>query len=102
MVIALSLKEQKSDVVNQSIRELQNGRNNATGSFTLTPSATTTTVLAVNCSPSSFVFLSPQTQDAANDMATTSIVAGKGQFVVTHANNARVDRTFGYVVLGGN
>ena len=102
MAIALSLKEQKSDVVNQAIRELQQGRVNCTGSFTLTPSATSTTVPAPTCSTTSFVFLSPQTQDAANDMATTSIVAGAGQFVVTHANNPRVDRTFGYVVLGGN
>lgn len=102
MVAALSLKQKNTDQVNQAIRELQNGRNNATGSFTLTASATSTTVPFPNCSPTSFVFISPQTQHAANDMATTSIVAGKGQFVVTHANNARVDRTFGFAVFGGN
>jgi hypothetical protein len=33
-------------------------------------------------------------------MATTSYVAAKGQFTVTHANNARVDRTFGFAVIG--
>jgi hypothetical protein len=71
------------------------------GTFTLTANATTTTVTVANCSTSSFVVLSPQTQDAANDMATTSIVPGTGQFVVTHANNSRVDRTFGYIVVGG-
>lgn len=101
MVVALSLKEKKLDVINQAIRELQQGRNNATGSFTLTPSATSTIVQAPTCSPTSFVYISPQTSDAANDMATTWTVAGSGQFVVHHANNARVDRTFGFVVLGG-
>jgi hypothetical protein len=33
-------------------------------------------------------------------MATTSVVAGTGQFVLTHANNARTDRTFGWEVRG--
>ena len=82
------------------VRQLTEGKNNATGTFTLTANATTTTVQAPSCSPTSVIVLSAQTQDAANDMATTSIVAGTAQFVVTHANNARVDRTFGYVVLG--
>lgn len=102
MVVALSPKEKKPDIVNNAIRELQQGRNNASGTFTLTPNATTTVVTAINCSPTSVVLWSPQTQDAANDMATTSYVAAKGQFTLTHANNARVDRTFGFVVLGGN
>lgn len=102
MVMSLSLKEQKQDVVNQSIRELQAGRNNASGTFTLAVSATSTTVQAPNCSPSSVVLISPLTFDAANDMATTWITPGSGSFVVNHANNTRADRTFGYVTLGGN
>ncbi len=81
-------------------RQQSEGKTNATGTFTLTASATTTTVPAPTCSPSSVVIWSPQTQHAANDMATTSVVAQYGQFVLTHANNARVDRTFGFVVLG--
>lgn len=82
------------------VRQLTEGKNNAIGTFTLTASATTTTVAAPSCTPNSVVLLMPQTQDAANDMATTSIAPGNAQFVVTHANNARVDRTFSYVVLG--
>ena len=69
------------------------------GTFTLSPNVTTTTVVAP-CTPSSVVLISPETQDAANDMATTSIVPGTGQFVVTHANNSRNDRTFAYQVVG--
>lgn len=82
------------------VRQLTEGKNNATGTFTLTASATTTTVKATSCTSTSVVLLSPETQHAANDMATTSIAPGNGQFVVTHANNSRSDRTFGYVVLG--
>src|SRR5713101_8234521 len=80
----------------RAIRELFEGRSNAVGTFTLTASATSTVVTAQNCSPSSFVYLSPQTAHAANDAATTSVVAGNGSFTVTHANNSRNDRTFGY------
>lgn len=82
------------------VRQLVEGKNNAVGTFTLTASATSTTVPATSCTTASVVLISPQTPDAANDMATTSIAPGNGQFVVTHANNARVDRSFGYVVLG--
>jgi hypothetical protein len=71
-----------------------------TGTVTLTAGATATTVTAAGCTASSFVHLAPQTQHAANDGATTSWVAGSGQFVITHANNARTDRTFSYIVLG--
>jgi hypothetical protein len=82
------------------IRQLMEGRSNAIGTFTLTAGATSTTVKAPTCSPSSIVLVSPQTQDAANDGATSSYAPAYGQFVVTHANNARVDRTFGFLVIG--
>lgn len=97
---ALSPTETRPDKIAQAIRNLQAGRSNATGSFTLTANATTTTVTAPNCAPTSTVNWSPTTANAANDMATTSAVAGNGQFVVTHANNARTDRTFSYAVVG--
>lgn len=97
---AISQQEKRLDVICNAIRQLQQGRSNATGTLTLTAGATSTTVKAPCCAPTSTVLLSPQTQDAANDMATTNAVAGNGQFVVTHANNARVDRTFQYAVIG--
>jgi hypothetical protein len=49
------------------------------------------------------VFLSPQTANAAAALATTYVQAAditKQQFVITHANNAQTDKTFGWVVLG--
>jgi hypothetical protein len=110
MVAALSLKERNSDVINQAIAQLQNGRNNATGTVTLAVSpATTTTVPAPNCSPTSIVFLQELTADAAAARFSglgappwVLPVAGKGQFVITHPASAQVDRTFGWVCLGGN
>jgi hypothetical protein len=82
------------------IRQLVQGKSNATGTFTLTANATSTTVTAPTCAPGSHVTWTPQTAHAANDMATTSYVASKGQFVLSHANNARVDRTFSFEVRG--
>jgi hypothetical protein len=77
------------------------GRSTVTGTFTLNAGTTSTTVSVTGATASS-VFLgapTPTTANAANDMATTSYAMGSGQFVVTHANNARVDRTFSYAIL---
>lgn len=105
MVAALSLKEKNQDTINQSIRELQNGRNNATGTVTLAVSATSTTVQAPNCSLTSAIFIEEQTADAAAARYTSPWVipvAGKGQFVLNHASNTVADRTFWWVCMGGN
>ena len=98
--LVVASNEKDSAKIAAAINRLGQGGSNAVGAVTLTPSATSTTVTAINCSKSCYIFLSPITQHAANDMATTSIVAGDKQFVITHANNARVDRTFGWVCLG--
>lgn len=69
------------------------------GTVTLTPNATTTVVSNAAILPSSSITMSPVTAHAGNDGATTSWVAGSGQFTITHANNARTDRTFVYTVF---
>lgn len=87
----------------QAIRELAQGRSNAVGEFTLTASATSTVVSAVNCGIDSKIFLMPRTANAATALTTTYIAdgdVGQGTFTVTHANNAQVDRTFGYLIQG--
>lgn len=71
----------------------------STGTLTLTANATQTIVNNAACTPSSSIFLMPTTPHAANDGATTSWVAGAGQFTLTHANNPRTDRTFTYSVF---
>ena len=82
-----------------AISQLAQGGSNAIGTFTLTVSTTTTTIPSVVCSAAANVFVTPLTAHAANDQGIMSIVAGDKQFVITHANNTRNDRTFGYVVL---
>ena len=86
-----------------AVRQLMEGRSNATGTLTLAAGATTTTVAAVNCGAGSIVFLMPQTANAAAAAATTYVQPGNvsaGQFTVSHANAASTDRTFGFVCLG--
>ena len=69
------------------------------GTVTLTANATTTVVANAAIVASSSITMSPVTAHAGNDGATTSWVAGTGQFTITHANNARTDRTFIYTVF---
>lgn len=89
---------------NVAIRQLAMGRSNATGTVTLTANAATTTVEAEHCTVGSIVNLTmPQTANAAAAIATTYIAPAtvtRGQFIITHANNAQTDRTFGWEVRG--
>lgn len=102
MAIELQTTENNIYRIVQAIRELIQGRSNATKRVTLTPNATTTVVTAKNCSKDSEIFLSPRTANAAAAVATTYISSvGQGTFTITHANNAQVDKTFGIIGLGG-
>lgn len=88
-----------------AIRDLFMGRSNAMGEFTLTANAATTTVTATNCGEQSVISLTPRTANAAAEIGngTLYIAAATttpGQFIVTHANNAQVDRTFAYSISG--
>lgn len=107
MVAALSLKEKNQDTINHAIGELQQGRNNATGTVTLTINVATTVVQAPTCSPTSNVFLFQTTANAAAEVGNGTIWVAqsnvaKGQFTITHANSATAGRTFFWLVTGGN
>lgn len=85
----------------ESIRQLSQGRSNATGTFTLTAGATSTTVSQPYCASSSYVFFTPRTANAAAAVGTTYVSSvSNASFTVTHANNAQTDRTFGYIAIG--
>lgn len=102
MAIQISPQERDIARIAQAVHELANGRNNAVDEFTLTPNATTTVVSHPNCSVDCQPQFSARTANAAAALATTWISAiDQGSFTVTHANNAQVDRTFGYTVSGG-
>lgn len=99
----LQRDEKDPQKVNFVINQLGQGRSNAVGEVTLDANATTTTVSAVNCGADSSVHLFPQTANAANDFGLMYVDPDdvtQGQFIITHANNARTDRTFWFVCLG--
>jgi hypothetical protein len=86
-----------------TVRQLAEGRSNAVGTFTLAASAATTTVTATNCGAGSSVLCFPTTAHAGAELAAGGMyisTVSNGSFVVTHANNSQVDRTFMYVALG--
>ena len=101
--IAISPQEKDVFKIVFAVRQLLEGRSNATGSVTLTPSATTTTVAAPTCAAGSAIFLFPQTANAAGALAGTYMLASnvtKERFIVSHANAGTTDRTFWWVALG--
>lgn len=76
---------------------------NARGSITLRPNQATTVVTkatspgAVNVAQDDEIVLSPRTANAAAALATSYISAvGQGTYTITHANNAQVDKTYGW------
>jgi hypothetical protein len=87
----------------RAVRELFEGRSNAVGTFTLTASATSTTVTAANCGAGSTVLLTPTSAHAATEIGNGTIYVSSvanGSFTVTHASNSQPDRTFLYAALG--
>jgi hypothetical protein len=95
------------------IRQLIQGRNDATGVVTLAHDGikTATIVLAPNCGVGSAVFLFPQTAHAAAAVPTTFVPPGfsagppalgviSRQFTIVHAATAFADVTFWWVCLG--
>lgn len=102
--MAIQLRPEEKDIwtIVQAIIQLVEGRHNASGRVTLTPGATTTVVRHPNCSKDCEPQYSARTANAAAALATMYISSvEQGQFTFTHANNAQVDRTFGYTVTGG-
>lgn len=88
-----------------AVRALVKGGSNATGTFTLAVSASSTTVSNVNCPAGGHVLITPATADAAAEYKNGTIYIPlatilSGSFVVQHANNTQADRTFMYEVRG--
>lgn len=102
--MAIQLQPEERDIwrIVQAVIQLVTGRHNASDRFTLTAGATTTIVRHPNCSKDCEPLFSPRTANAAAAVATTYVSSVvQGQFTLTHANNAQVDRIFGYTVTGG-
>jgi len=100
-VPALTEKDQQKVIL--AIQQLAAGRSNATGTMTLAAGATSTTVTDNNCASGSVVIPIPTTANAAAELGNgtmyQSSTANKS-FTFTHANNAQIDRTFKYAIVG--
>lgn len=93
--LVVNAEEKDNRRICAAINQLAQGRSNAVGTVTLTPSATSTVVSAETIGNDSRVQLTPTTANAAAAMATSYVSAvGIKTFTITHANNAQVDRTF--------
>ncbi len=101
---ALSLVENRQRTINHAIRELQRGRSNAHGTFTLNGnnSDTELVVSAPNCATGSHVSITPKSANAAAQWAGGDmyIVTGNQQFTVTHGTTSNSDETFTYGIVG--
>lgn len=85
-----------------AMKPWRNGKFDCTKTVTLTANAASTTVMDYRFSPQSYVGAMPQTANASAEIGAGTIYFAPtdGQCVVTHANNAQVDRTFTFVILG--
>lgn len=104
MPIQLRRGERDPQRIIDAIMQLATGRQDSVGDVTLRPNQATTVVSFANCSTDSRVFLFPQTANAAAAVPTTYILQAdilRRSFTIRHANNAQVDKTFSYLVIGG-
>lgn len=86
---------------NEAIIAALRGKLNNRGAVTLTANAASTTLTDEKIGPDSVILLSPMTANAAAAVGTTYFsTPGTGSATINHANNAQVDRTFRYVILG--
>lgn len=89
--------------INQAIEQIDQGRLNCSGTFTLAASATTTTVPAPTVAPDTNIVFSAASLDAAAALATTYILpahVSAGSFIVSHASAGSTDRTFNWIAIG--
>ena len=83
------------------VNQLVDGKSNAKGSFTLTASATTTTVSDLRVGEDSIINFVPITANAAAEIGAGGIfisTRADSSFTITHANNSQSDRTYIYTV----
>lgn len=86
-----------------TINQIDDGKTSNYGSVTLTASVASTAVTDYRVGINTVILFEPTTANAAAEIGNgTMYVSSKGKqtFTITHANNAQVDRTFNYAVIG--
>ena len=85
------------------VNRLAQGKLNCGGSVTLAAGAAGTAVSDPRATAVSIVLLMPTTANAAAELGNGTLYVSaraKGSFTLAHANNAQVDRAFGYALIG--
>ncbi len=85
-----------------AIYPMRHGKFDCTTEVTLTANVASTTLSDYRFSPQSVVGYMPKTANAAAEIGngTMYFTPTDGSCVITHANNAQADRTFGISILG--
>lgn len=86
-----------------TINLILSGKLNGFIDFTLTANAASSTLTDARVGYYSTILLMPQTANAAAALATTYIAQAtmkSGSCVITHANNAQVDKSFRILIIG--
>jgi hypothetical protein len=97
----LSDQEAWLKLIARALNSILQGKTNNTGTVTLTANAGSTTLTDARIGANSVISLMPTTANAAGALATTYFGTFlKGSCVMTHTNNAQVDKTFSYTVVG--
>jgi hypothetical protein len=87
------------------LNRVLSGKLNNLEEVTLVANAASTTLSDPRLTVNSFISFDPLTANAAAEKAAgtlyvTTANRGNSSFVITHANNAQVDRTFKYQIIG--
>ena len=85
-----------------AVNNLIDGKINATGTVTLTNSATSTTVSDKRASADSIILFMPTSAHSAAEISGGSMYVStrsKQSFVITHSSSTNT-RAFGYIILG--
>ena len=85
--------------------QLVKGKLNTTTLLTLTAGVGTTTLSHPNLGSNSTLVFMPTTADAASEIASGNMFVAtatqqKGSAIITHTNNAQIDRTFRVLIIG--
>jgi hypothetical protein len=88
-------------IIAQAVNGLIDGKLDAVGSITLTANSATTDVADNKFESGMVPVLIPTTSNGAAALTGLYLSARtKGQFTLTHANNAQTDRSYLYVRIG--
>ena len=94
-------EELHRQLISDCVGGIMKGHTNNTGSVTLASSVASTTISDIRLSNASVILLMPTTANAAAALATTYVSSRtEGSAVLTHTNNAQIDRSFNYIIVG--